>query len=53
MCKYQKNIKETEPARYEEVRKRNKINFMKSIATSAAHKRRNEKKPLNYQNQVG
>ena len=53
MCKYQKDIKETEPARYGEVRERNQINFMNSIARSVAHKRRNEKKPLNYQNQVG
>ena len=53
MREYYKNIKEAEPARYEEIKEHQRINFMKSIASSVDHKRRNEKKRLNYQNQVG
>ena len=46
-------MKEAEPARYEKIKEHKRINFMKSIASSIDHDRRNEKKRLNYQNQVG
>ena len=38
-----KNIKETEPTTYEEIREHKRINFMKSIASLVAHERQNEK----------
>ena len=53
MREYCKNIKEAELPRYEEIKRYKRINFMKSIASSVDHKRRNEKNRLNYQNQVG
>ena len=43
MREYCKNIKEAELARYEEIERYKRINFMKSIASSVDHKRRNEK----------
>ena len=53
MREYYKNINEAELARYEEIKEHKRINFMKSIASSVDHERRNEKKRLNYQNQMG
>ena len=53
MHEYYKNTKEAEPARFEEIKEHKWINFMKLIASSVNHERQNEKKQLNYQNQVG
>ena len=53
MHEYYKNIKEDEPARYEEIKEHKRINFMKSIASSIDHEKQNEKNQLNDQNQVG
>ena len=44
---YYKNMKEAD------LKEHKRINFMKSIASSVDHKRRNEKKRLNHQSQVG
>ena len=44
MREYYKNIKEAELARSEEIKEHKQINFMKSIASSVDHEKRNEKK---------
>lgn len=44
MCECCKNIKEAELERHEEIKEHKRINFMKSIASSVDHERRNEKK---------